>query len=197
MNIPIGLATVILSRRTWSRAARPAAGASRTCPARAPARGVDRAARARARQGQRVGLDAAPRCSRVRRVASRSAVFVRRCRWHAAPMIDLGAPADPLVRGRNVLTLIGAAGFYAYVLCNVLFLTSVWRLLGPRGGPRDHAGAVHRGRRWRGPARQLADRVGARWVLCGGGLIWAAGVARLIHGVGLDARLPTSGFPRW
>ena len=41
-------------------------------------------------------------------------------------MLDLSLLRIRSLAVANVLTLIGAAGFYAYVLCNVLFLTSVW-----------------------------------------------------------------------
>ncbi len=112
------------------------------------------------------------------------AVFVQRCRWHAAPMIDLSLLRVRSVAVANLLSLVGAAGFYAYVLCNVLFLTAVWGYsvleagLAITPGPFI-AAAVAR------PAAALAARIGARWVLLVGGLTWAAGVLWLITQVGL------------
>ena len=113
------------------------------------------------------------------------AVFVARCRWHPAPMIDLALMRTRSVSVANLLTLVGAAGFYSYVLCNVLFLTAVWGYsvleagLAITPGPFI-AAAVAR------PAAALASRIGARWVIALGALIWAGGVFWLIHRVGLQ-----------
>ena len=100
-------------------------------------------------------------------------------------MLDLSLLRIRSLAVANVLTLIGAAGFYAYVLCNVLFLTSVWGYsvlqagLAITPGPFIAAAVA-------GPAGKLADRIGPRWVLVVGGAIWAAGVAMLINRVGLE-----------
>ncbi len=78
---------------------------------------------------------------------------------------------------------MAAAGFYAYVLCNVLFLTTVWGYrvleagLAITPGPFI-AAAVAR------PASKLAERAGASAVIAAGALIWAAGVFYLVTAVG-------------
>src|SRR6516162_681756 len=55
------------------------------------------------------------------------AVVIWRCTWHRSPVIDLSLLRIRTVSAANAMTVIGAAGFYAYTLANVLFLTSVWR----------------------------------------------------------------------
>ena len=83
----------------------------------------------------------------------------------------------------NVLTLIGAAGFYAYVLCNVLFLTGVWRYsvldagLAITPGPFIAAAVARPAGGRRARRRALGAHVG--------GLVWAGGVLWLITQVGL------------
>ena len=99
-------------------------------------------------------------------------------------MVDLSLLRIRSVSVANLLTLVGAAGFYSYVLCNVLFLTAVWGYsvleagLAITPGPFI-AAAVAR------PASALASRIGARWVMPLGAVIWAAGVAWLITRIGL------------
>ena len=70
-------------------------------------------------------------------------------------MIDLSLMRIRSVSVANLLTLIGAAGFYSYVLCNVLFLTTVWGYSVLEAGLAITPGPVHR----RGGR---APRVGAR-----------------------------------
>jgi EmrB/QacA subfamily drug resistance transporter len=106
------------------------------------------------------------------------AVFVERCRWHTSPMIDLALLRIRSLAAANAVTLVAAAGFYAYVLCNVLFLTTVWSYsvleagLAITPGPFI-AAAVAR------PASRLAERIGAGTTVVIGALIWAAGVGYL------------------
>ena len=109
--------------------------------------------------------------------------FVSRCRWHQSPMLDLGLLRIRSLAASNAITIVAAAGFYSYVLCNVLFLTTVWRYsvleagLAITPGPFV-AAAVAR------PASKLAERIGAGPTIAGGALIWAAGVAYLVNVVG-------------
>jgi EmrB/QacA subfamily drug resistance transporter len=106
-----------------------------------------------------------------------------RSRTHRAPIVDLGLLRIRSVAVANALTVIGAAGFYSYVLCNILFLTAVWDYsvlqagLAITPGPFI-AAAVAR------PAARAAARFGAAPVTAIGALIWAAGVWWLISRVG-------------
>ena len=110
-------------------------------------------------------------------------LFVERCRWHPSPMLDLALLRIRSLAASNAITVVAAAGFYAYILCNVLFLTTVWDYsilqagLAITPGPFV-AAAVAR------PASRVAQRVGAGPTIAAGALIWAAGVAYLVNVVG-------------
>ena len=110
-------------------------------------------------------------------------VFARRCSRHAVPLFDL-----ELLRVRgfsvaNVLTVVGAAGFFAYTLCNVLFLTAVWEYsvlqagLALTPGPFVAVALASAGSR-------LAERVGLRAVIVPGAAVWGLGVLYLVAFVG-------------
>jgi NTE family protein len=111
------------------------------------------------------------------------AAFVERCTWHPSPMVDLALLRIRSLTVSNVITVLAAAGFYAYVLCNVLFLTTVWGYsvleagLAITPGPFV-AAAVAR------PASRLAERIGPGPTAAAGALVWAAGVAYLAAVVG-------------
>jgi NTE family protein len=112
-----------------------------------------------------------------------AALVVRRCTWHRSPVLDL-----ELFRGRtfaaaNAMTVVAAAGFYGYTLCNVLFLTGVWRYsvleagLAITPGPFVAAAIA-------GPSSRIAERYGHRIVLVVGGLVWGGAVLWLVTQVG-------------
>jgi EmrB/QacA subfamily drug resistance transporter len=99
---------------------------------------------------------------------------VWRSRRHSSPVVDL-----PLFRVRsfavaNAGSFAFALGFYALLLCNVLFLTGVWGYstlragIGLTPGPLMAALAAPVGGR-------LSDRFGQRVVAAPGGLIFAVG----------------------
>jgi EmrB/QacA subfamily drug resistance transporter len=100
--------------------------------------------------------------------------FLLRSARHRNPVFE---PALLRIRSFDVsngATVVMAGGFYAYTLCNVLFLTSVWRYsvldagLALTPGPLT-ALVVAR------PASRLVHRVGYRVVAIPGALVWAAG----------------------
>lgn len=113
------------------------------------------------------------------------AAFARRCTWHSSPMIDLALLRVRSLAVANALSIVGAAGFYAYVLCNILFLTAVWDYsvlqagLAITPGPFVAAAVA-------GPASRAAARIGPRAVLAIGGTVWAAGVGYLVRAVGVE-----------
>ena len=112
------------------------------------------------------------------------AVFVRRCAHRRDPLIDLGLLRIRDFTVANAMTLVGAAGFFGYTLCNVLFLTTVWRYsllqagLALTPGPAVAVVAA-------GPTSRIAARYGARVVTVPGGLLWGAGVLWMINRVGV------------
>jgi NTE family protein len=112
------------------------------------------------------------------------ALFIRRCRWHRSPIVDLSLLRIRTFSVANAMTIFAAAGFYGYTLVNVLFLTGVWQYsvleagLAITPGPFVAAAVA-------GPTSRLAERAGHRAVLVSGGLIWAAGVLWFVARVGL------------
>src|SRR4051812_1120813 len=105
-----------------------------------------------------------------------SATFVRRSRRHPNPVVDLTLFADRSFVVANIATFVYAAGFFAMLLGNILFLTSVWHYSIMRAGlavtPGPLVVAVVAG-----PAGKLASRIGFRPVLAAGAACFAGGLA--------------------
>jgi predicted acylesterase/phospholipase RssA len=106
-------------------------------------------------------------------------LFIRRCRHHREPVIDLGLLRIRNVAAANSLLVLCGTGFFAYTLCNVLFLTSVWRYSVLHAGLAITPGplvavAVAR------PVSELAERIGYRLVVGSGALLWAGGLVWFI-----------------
>ena len=104
-----------------------------------------------------------------------SAVFVRRSRRHPNPVVDLALFSDRSFVIANLATFVYAAGFFAMLLGNILFLTGVWHYsimhagLAVTPGPLVVAVVA-------GPAGKLASRVGFRPVLAVGAACFAGGL---------------------
>jgi NTE family protein len=105
-----------------------------------------------------------------------TAYFVLRSARHRTPVVDLSLLRIRAFALSNGVTVVMASGFYAYTLCNVLFLTTVWRYsiltagLALTPGPFTAIAVA-------GPASRLVERIGHRAVVVPGALIWAAGMA--------------------
>jgi NTE family protein len=83
----------------------------------------------------------------------------------------------------NGATFVMASGFFAYTLCNVLFLTTVWRYSILKAGlalTLEPFAAMALA----APTIRLVRRVGSRPVLVSGALIWAAGMAFFAFALG-------------
>jgi NTE family protein len=103
-------------------------------------------------------------------------VFVRRCARHPEPVLDLTLFSSRTFTVANVAMVLYAMGFFAILLCNILFLTADWGYsilaagLAVTPGPLVVALVA-------GPAGRLASRVGFRPVLLSGAAIMVAGLA--------------------
>ncbi|KGN31307.1 hypothetical protein N802_04255 [Knoellia sinensis KCTC 19936] len=111
--------------------------------------------------------------------------FVLSSRRHPSPLLDVD-----LLRSRpflisNVVTLIAGAGFFAYLLTNILWLQYVWNYDVFRAGlalvPGALTAAVVAG--VLGP---VASRRGYRGVIVLGSLVWVAAFVWYVRGVGTD-----------
>ncbi|WP_168441319.1 MFS transporter [Nocardia veterana] len=100
---------------------------------------------------------------------------IQRCRTHPAPLIEARILADRTIASASVSTFVFAAAFYAYLLANVLFLTSVWHYSTLRAGLAMTPAPLFSTLAAR-PAGALYDRFGGRWVAVTGAVLVAAGL---------------------
>ncbi len=118
------------------------------------------------------------------------AYFVVRSSRQRTPVIDLSLLRIRAFALSNGVTVVMASGFYAYTLCNVLFLTSVWRYsileagLALTPGPFVAMAVA-------GPASRAVERLGHRAVARAG----RADVGRR-HGLLRVAARRLTGLPR-
>jgi EmrB/QacA subfamily drug resistance transporter len=121
-------------------------------------------------------------------------IAIRRSTRHQAPAIDLDVFKSRTVVLANAATFLYSVGFFAMLLANVLFLTSVWEYstleagLAITPGPLVVAALS-------GPSGKLAARLGYMPVLVAGGLTFAAGLLVYVTTVDLDASYLTHWLP--
>jgi NTE family protein len=98
--------------------------------------------------------------------------FVARSRRHPSPVVELSLFSLPLVRMANCAIIVFAAAFFAKILIDVLFLTSIWHYsvlgagLAMTPGPLITAILAT-------PAGRLADRYGVVPVAAAGAVVYA------------------------
>jgi NTE family protein len=112
------------------------------------------------------------------------AAFLRRSAHHPEPVLDLTLFRSRSFTVANATTVLYAMGFFAVLLGNILFLTSVWHYSILRSGLAVTPGplvvaAVS------GPAGRLAQRIGFRTVLLVGFVVFAGGLSWYATMVGL------------
>jgi EmrB/QacA subfamily drug resistance transporter len=112
------------------------------------------------------------------------AAFIRRSSRHPHPVLDLKLFSARSFSVANAATLLYSMGFFAMLLGNILFLTSVWDYSILRAGLAVTPGplvvaAVS------APAGKLAARIGSRPVLLVGFLFFAGGLIWYALQVGL------------
>jgi EmrB/QacA subfamily drug resistance transporter len=110
--------------------------------------------------------------------------FMVRTSRQRTPVIDLSLLRIRAFALSNGVTAVAASGFYAYTLCNVLFLTTVWHYsilnagLALTPGPLVAMAVA-------GPASRMVARLGARAVVVPGALVWAGGMAYFASQLGV------------
>ena len=184
VNLPIGIAAVLLARR-WLVESR--APGRRRMPDIAGAGIFGLAIAALVLgvvKGQDWGWASAATIGSFVIALVLGAVFVWRCSWHRSPIIDLSLLRVRTFSAANAMTVVGAAGFYGYTLTNVLFLTGVWRYSVLQAGLALTPGPLV-AVLVAGPASRLVLRIGHRPVLVVGGLWWGAAVLWFVERVGL------------
>ncbi|WP_227979262.1 MFS transporter [Nocardia spumae] len=102
-------------------------------------------------------------------------VVARRCATHPAPLIEPRILADRTVAVASASTFVFAAAFYAYLLTNVLFLTSVWHYSTLRAGLAMTPAPLFSTLAAR-PAGLLYDRFGGRFIASTGAVLVGAGL---------------------
>lgn len=122
------------------------------------------------------------------------AVFLQRSRRHPEPVLDLRLFRARSFRVANAAVVLYSMGFFAMLLGNILFLTSVWHYsilaagLAVTPGPLVVAAVS-------GPAGKLAGRRGFRPVLLVGFGIFALGLLWYVARVGTHADYPGAWLP--
>jgi EmrB/QacA subfamily drug resistance transporter len=102
--------------------------------------------------------------------------FVARSRRHPSPVVELSLFSLPLARMANCAIIVFAAAFFAKILIDVLFLTSIWHYsvlgagLAMTPGPLITAILAT-------PAGRLADRYGVVPVAATGAVVYALACA--------------------
>lgn len=122
------------------------------------------------------------------------ALFLRRSSRHPEPVLDLHLFRARSFSVANIAMLLYAMGFFAMLLGNILFLTSVWHYsildagLAVTPGPLVVAVVS-------GPAGKLAGRYGFRRILLLGFVIFTLGVLWYVTRVGITSNYPAIWLP--
>jgi len=122
------------------------------------------------------------------------AAFVRRSARHPAPVVELALLRVRSFAVANVGVFLFALGFYAVLLANILFLTSVWHWSVLRAGvsvtPGPLMAAIS------APiGGRLADRFGQRVVAFPGGLLFATGCLLFAASIGATPHYASEFLP--
>jgi NTE family protein len=127
-------------------------------------------------KGQEWGWDNGRVVGAFAAAAVLSACFLFRSSRQRNPVLDLSLLRIRSFALSNTVTLVMAGGFYAYTLCNVLFLTGVWRYSILTAGLALTPGPIT-AMAIAGPASRVVERFGHRLAAVPGALIWAGGMA--------------------
>src|SRR4051794_6109637 len=126
--------------------------------------------------------------------AALGALFLVRSGRHRTPLFELDLFRGRTFAASNAMSIVAAAGFYGYTLCNVLYLTAVWHYsaleagLAMTPGPFVAAAVA-------GPTSRVAERFGHRAVLVPGAALWGAGLFWFITQVGFEPQFVAQWLP--
>jgi EmrB/QacA subfamily drug resistance transporter len=122
------------------------------------------------------------------------AAFLRRSARHPEPVLDLTLFRARSFTVANAATVLYAMGFFAMLLGNILFLTSVWHYSILRAGLAVTPGPLVVAL-VSGPAGRVAQRVGFRKVLLVGFGVFAGGLSWYATAIGLHPSYVTRWLP--
>ena len=145
-------------------------------------------------KGQDWGWGSAPVVASLVASALVLAAFVARSARHPAPVIELGLLRVRSFAVANAGVFLFALGFYAVLLANILFLTSVWGWSVLRAGIAVTPGPLMAALSATAGGR-LADRYGQRVVALPGGLLFAAGCLVFATGTGATPHYASEFLP--
>ncbi|MDL9981037.1 MFS transporter [Microbacterium sp. ASV49] len=136
------------------------------------------------------------------------AAFILSSTKHPAPVLDMAMMRNRPFLVANIATLVAGVGFFGYMLTNVLWLQYVWQYSVLEAGLALVPGAVVAAI-VAAVLEPIAARVGYRWIIAAGFVVWALGyvwyvtmvgtepdfwgpwlTGQIISGVGVGATLP-------
>jgi EmrB/QacA subfamily drug resistance transporter len=183
VNVPVGVAAVLLARRQLAESRVPGLRRIPDLPGTLLfAAGIGALVLAVV-NGQSWGWDSARVIGCLSLAVACGTAVGWRCRWHRSPVLDLSLLRIRTFSAGNAMMVIGAAGFYGYTLSNVLFLTSVWRYSPLQAGLALTVGPVV-AVLVAAPTSRLAQRIGPRPVLFAGCMLWGGAVLWFVERVG-------------
>src|SRR5215475_8477386 len=183
VNVPLGVAAVLLARRRLVESRAPGRRRTPDLPGSLLLAIAIAALVLGIVKGEEWGWGSARIIGAFAVALAAGAVVTWRCTWHRSPIIDLSLLKVRTFSAANAMTVIGAAGFYGYTLANVLFLTGVWRYSVLEAGLALTIGPVV-AVAVAGPTSRLVQRIGPRPVLVVGGLWWGGAVMWFVVRVG-------------
>src|SRR5215472_17233201 len=161
VNLPIGMAAVLLARRRLVESRTPGRRRIPDLPGALLLAIAIAALVLGIVKGQEWGWGSVRIVGCFIAALAAGAAVIWRCTRHRSPIIDLSLLKVRTFSVANAMTVIGAAGFYGYTLANVLFLTGLWRYSVLQAGLALTAGPVV-AVVVAGPASRLAQRIGPR-----------------------------------
>jgi EmrB/QacA subfamily drug resistance transporter len=103
------------------------------------------------------------------------ALFIYRCSWHEAPVLDLEMLRVRSYAMANLTSVLFFAGFSAMLLGTVLFMTEIWHDSVLTAGLSLAPGPLMAAT-FSVPSGKLGQKVGQRWVAGAGALVAASGM---------------------